>query len=68
MECYSCGTIHDSLSEQGFCKECQAVYDEGVERAKKIEDRHDELEKARETGDSDTVVKIVTEIAQEGVV
>jgi len=67
-ECVSCGKEASPNSERGFCADCDAHFDAGLQRQKEVEARAEKLEEAKAKGDADTVGQLMTEIFKESVV
>lgn len=67
-ECNSCGAEASPDSERQFCDDCEAEFQAGLERQRYVADRAARLERAKETGDEDTIGRIMAEIVKESVV
>lgn len=65
-ECVSCGGEADPKSPRGFCTECDAVFEAGLERQAEIEARAERLEQAKADGDKKAEAKIMGEIFRQG--
>lgn len=67
-ECNSCGAEANPESERQFCEDCDRVFEAGLKRQKYVAERAEKLEAAKESGDEDTIGRIMTEIVKESVV
>lgn len=66
-ECVSCGAEANPKSEREFCDNCDAEFEKGLERQKYVEQRAAKIDAATEKGDSETVAKLMGEIAVESI-